>query len=130
MLLKRILRSISESQIQRRNSRKFFLSLLVKSRLLIRRLFYTQPCSQILISFNWRQGTSCVVLSKTASISTNSIASSGSSGRITLLTRKCFRLWLGFTAVHLVRSSFFGLRGFWSLEGIALKFVSATDEFS
>ena len=68
--------------------------------------------------------------SKTASSSTNSIAVSGNSGRMTLLTKKCFLLWLGFTAVHLLSSNFLGLRRFFSLELIALKFIFVADEFA
>jgi hypothetical protein len=40
------------------------------------------------------------------------------------------RLWLGFTAVHLLSSSFLGLRRFFSLEFIALKFICVADEFA
>jgi len=49
---------------------------------------------------------------------------------MTLLTKKCFRLWLGFTAVHLLSNSFLGLMRFCSLEFIALKFICATDQFA
>lgn len=94
------------------------------------RLFYTQPCSQISESLRLRHGITSLLPSKTASNSTNSITSSGNSGRIILLTKKCFRFCIGFTAVHLLRSSFLGWRGFCSLEGIALKFICTTNHFS
>ena len=51
-------------------------------------------------------------LENTDSISTNSIGSVGNSGLITRLTRKCFCLANGITAVHLVNKSFLGFRGF------------------
>ncbi len=54
----------------------------------------------------------CVAFENTASISTLSIGSVGCSGRITRLTRKCFCLAMGLTAVHLVSSSFLGFSGF------------------
>jgi len=53
-----------------------------------------------------------VALENTDSISTNSIGSVGNSGLITRLTRKCFCLANGITAVHLVNKSFLGFRGF------------------
>ena len=131
MLQKKILKSILESlPIQRRPNKLPPFRASSESRLCTRRLFYTQPWSQIAEFFKSRQGMTCSFLSKTASISTSSITPSGNSGRMTLLTRKCFRLWLGFTAVHLLRSSFLGLRGFWSLEGIALKFICVANEFA
>ena len=43
---------------------------------------------------------------------THSIGSVGNFGGITLLTKKCFCLATGFTAVHLVSNSFLGFRGF------------------
>lgn len=58
------------------------------------------------------------------------MAPSGNSGRMTLLTKKCFRLSVGCTAVHLLSSSFFGLSLFSSLEGIALKFFPVADELT
>ena len=51
-------------------------------------------------------------LENTDSISTNSIGSVGNSGLITRLTRKCFCLANGITAVHLLNKSFLGFRGF------------------
>ena len=51
-------------------------------------------------------------LENTDSISTNSIGSVGNSGLITRLTRKCFCLANGMTAVHLVNKSFLGFSGF------------------
>ena len=47
----------------------------------------------------------------TASNSIHSTASSGESGSITRETRKCLFLAIGFTAVHLVSSSFLGCKG-------------------
>ena len=84
-------------------------------------IFYTHPCRQISLSCNWRQGIVSTQWSKTASISTYSIGSSGSSGLMSLLTKKCFRFFSGCTAVHLLRSNFFGLSWFLFLEGITLK---------
>ena len=92
--------------------------------------FYTQPWSQTPFTFRSRQGMICTLLSKTASSSMNSIGISGGSGIMTLLTRKCLRLLMGLTAVHLVRSSFFGLSEFWFLEGIALKFIGITNQLT
>ena len=60
----------------------------------------------------------CVALENTDSISTNSTGSVGTSGWITRLTRKCFCFFTGVTAVHLLKNSFLGFRGFirtWSL---------------
>ena len=94
------------------------------------RFFYTQPWSQTSVSLSSRQGMIWECWSKTASSSTNSIAVSGNSGRMTLLTKKCFLLWLGFTAVHLLSSNFLGLRRFFSLELIASKFIFVADEFA
>jgi len=51
-------------------------------------------------------------LENTDSISTSSIGSVGNPGLITRLTRKCFCLANGITAVHLVNKSFLGFRGF------------------
>jgi len=54
----------------------------------------------------------CVALENTDSISTNSTGSVGNAGGITRLIRKCFCFLKGVTAVHLLNSSFLGLRGF------------------
>jgi hypothetical protein len=54
----------------------------------------------------------CVALENTASISTNSIGSVGNAGLMTLLTKKCFCLATGVTAVHLVNNSFLGFSRF------------------
>ena len=54
----------------------------------------------------------CVALENIASISTDTTGSVGKSGSITRLTRKCFCLAMGLTAVHLVNSSFLGFSGF------------------
>ncbi len=72
----------------------------------------TQPCRHTLSSCRSRQGMICVALENTDSISTYSIGSVGNSGGMTLLTRKCFCFFTGFTAVHLVSISFLGFRGF------------------
>jgi len=93
-----------------------------------RRLFYTHPCRQMPAFFSSRQGMIRTALSNTASNSTYSIASSTSSGRMTLLTRKCFCFWTGWTAVHLLSRSFLGFRGFCCSEGIALEFRLVADE--
>ena len=53
-----------------------------------------------------------LALENTDSISTNAIGSVGKAGWITRLTRKCFCLPTGLTAVHLLSSSFLGFRGF------------------
>ena len=54
----------------------------------------------------------CVALENTASISTDTTGSVGKSGSIIRLTRKCFCLAMGLTAVHLVSSSFLEFSGF------------------
>ena len=71
----------------------------------------TQPCRQTLSFCSSRHAMICVALENTASISTSSIGSVGSSGWITRLTKKCFCLAMGMTAVHLVSSSFLGFKG-------------------
>ena len=58
----------------------------------------------------------CVAFEKTASISTNSTGSVGNSGWITRLTKKCFCLATGVTAVHLLSNSFLGFKGFMVLD--------------
>ena len=72
----------------------------------------TQPCRHTLSFCSSRQAMTCVALENTDSISTDSIGSVGSSGRMTRLTKKCFCLAMGITAVHLVNNSFLGFRGF------------------
>jgi len=63
----------------------------------------TQPCRQTLSSCNSRQPITRTALENTASISTCSMGSVGSTGWITRLTKKCFCLAAGLTAVHLVK---------------------------
>lgn len=48
----------------------------------------------------------------TASISTDTTGDPGGTASMTFVTRKCFSLCRGITAVHLVWSSFFGLKAF------------------
>ena len=50
---------------------------------------------------------------------------------MTLLTKKCFCLAIGFTAVHLVSKSFLGLSGFMAvLESIALIVTFPSNELT
>ncbi len=54
----------------------------------------------------------CARFEYTASISTDTTGDPGGSGSMTFVTRKCFSLCRGSTAVHFVRSSFFVLNAF------------------
>ena len=72
----------------------------------------TQPCRQTSASCRSRHGMIWLALENTDSISTNAIGSVGNSGLITRLTRKCFCLANGVTAVHLVNNNFLGFNGF------------------
>lgn len=54
----------------------------------------------------------CARFECTASISTDTTGEPAGSGSMTLVTRKCFSLLRGSTAVHFVWSSFFGLNAF------------------
>ena len=58
------------------------------------------------------QGITRTFFEWTASISTATIGDPGGSGSTSFTTRKCFSLLRGVTAVHLVSSSFFGLKAF------------------
>jgi len=85
----------------------------------------TQPCRHIASFCRSRHLMICVALENTDSISTNSIGSIGCSGGITRLTRKCFCLSTGVTAVHLLKSSFLGFRGFMAGDRSELKKASS-----
>jgi len=61
-----------------------------------------------------------LLLGVVTSITTSSIRCLGCSGSITLVTRKCFSLFLGFTAVHLLNLSFLGLIWLREVEGIVI----------
>ena len=127
MLQKRISRSTSERALKPRRNKVIAL-VNKKTASKYRRFFYTQPWSQTALLLNSRHPISRLCLSMTASNSTYSTACSGRSGSMTLVTKKCFRWWVGWTAVHLLSSNFLGLSGFFCLEGIALKFSCIADE--
>ena len=52
----------------------------------------------------------CTRLECTASISMETTGDPGGNGSTTLVTKKCFSLLRGVTAVHFVCNSFFGLK--------------------
>ena len=86
----------------------------------MRQLCYFQPCIQSSLLVRSRQAITWTFLLNTASSSTCSIFSEGGSGRITLLTKKCFCLSMDCMAVHLLSSNFLGLKGLILLEGITV----------
>ena len=89
------------------------LNVLVTSNCWIQRLpVQTHPCFHTSLFCSSRQAMIWVAFENTDSISTRSIGSVGNSGFITRLTRKCFCLAKGVTAVHFVNSSFLGLKAF------------------
>ena len=75
----------------------------------------THPCFHTSLFCSSRQAMIRVAFENTDSISTSSIGSVGNSGFITRLTRKCFCLAKGVTAVHFVNSSFLGFKAFTGL---------------
>ena len=73
------------------------------------RLVQSQPRRHVFGSSSSRHGMTRACFEITASISTSSTGAPGGSGSMTFVTRKCFSLLRGSTAVHLVCYSFFGL---------------------
>lgn len=69
---------------------------------------YFQPCCQALLSLSLRHSMASVLFVITASI-TQLNTSWPSSSKMTSVIMKCFSLFLGFAAVHLLWSNFFGL---------------------
>lgn len=72
---------------------------------------YFQPRSHWPPSVKSRHWSTKARFECTASNSTCSTRTAGGSGSTTRITRKCFSLLRGLTAVHLVSNSFFGLSG-------------------
>ena len=72
---------------------------------------YTHPRRHCAVSVSSRHAMIRTRFECTASISTDTTGDSGGSGSMTFVTRKCFSLLRGETAVHFVWSSFFGLNG-------------------
>jgi hypothetical protein len=70
---------------------------------------YTQPRRHRAASVSSRHSMIRTRFECTASISTDTTGDPGGSGSMTFVTRKCFSLFRGSTAVHFVWSSFFGL---------------------
>ena len=73
---------------------------------------YTHPRRHRATSVSSRQQMILARFECTASISTDTTGEPGGSDSMTWVTRKCFSLLRGSTAVHFVWSSFFGLNAF------------------